>query len=49
MVAALILNQKESLGLRNMQHCTKLLGGNIKWHHGKEKGTVILIKIPVQV
>ncbi len=38
----------KSLGLRNMEQRTILLGGSIQWKHGKEMGTIILIKIPVQ-
>ncbi|MBS1744923.1 MAG: hypothetical protein JST21_02005 [Bacteroidetes bacterium] len=38
----------QSLGLRNMEHRTKLLGGSIQWMPGKEKGTIVTIKIPVR-
>ena len=40
--------KKESLGLRNMEHRTQLLGGTIEWKPGAEKGTVIVIRIPVE-
>lgn len=39
--------KKESLGLRNMQHRTQLLGGTIEWKQGENNGTIILIKIPM--
>ena len=39
--------KKESIGLRNMEHRTQLLGGTIEWKAGHEKGTFIIIKIPV--
>ena len=39
--------KKESLGLRNMEHRTQLLGGTIEWKPSAEKGTVITISIPV--
>jgi signal transduction histidine kinase len=39
--------KKESLGLRNMEHRTQLLGGTIEWKPAETKGTVITIKIPV--
>lgn len=38
--------KKESLGLRNMEHRTQLLGGVIEWQSAQEKGTQIIIKIP---
>jgi signal transduction histidine kinase len=38
--------KKQSLGLRNMEHRTQLLGGTIEWKPGNEKGTVIVIVIP---
>ena len=41
------LAKKESLGLRNMEHRTQLLGGTIEWQQGEIKGTKIIIKIPV--
>ena len=40
--------KKESLGLRNMEHRTQLLGGTIEWHPAPEKGTIITIKIPMK-
>jgi signal transduction histidine kinase len=40
--------KKESLGLRNMEHRTQLLGGTIEWKPGTEKGTVIKILIPAK-
>lgn len=40
--------KRESLGMRNMQHRTTLLGGTIEWSSNKEKGTVITITIPVK-
>jgi len=39
--------KKESLGLRNMEHRTQLLGGTIEWQQGETKGMKIIIKIPV--
>lgn len=39
--------KKESLGLRNMEHRTQLLGGTIEWKQGENNGTIILIKIPI--
>ena len=39
--------KKESLGLRNMEHRTQLLGGTIEWQQGEKNGTIITIKIPV--
>ncbi len=39
--------KKESLGLRNMEHRTQLLGGTIEWKPREEKGTLITISIPV--
>jgi len=39
--------KKESLGLRNMEHRTQLLGGTIEWKPGAERGTVIVIRIPM--
>lgn len=40
--------KKESLGLRNMEHRTQLLGGTIEWKPAETKGTVIKIMIPVK-
>jgi signal transduction histidine kinase len=40
--------KKESLGLRNMEHRTQLLGGTIEWKPNKENGTIITITIPVK-
>ncbi|MEO8712543.1 MAG: ATP-binding protein [Parafilimonas sp.] len=40
--------KKESLGLRNMQHRTELLGGTIEWTAAETKGTMITILIPVK-
>lgn len=39
--------KKGSLGLRNMEHRTHLLGGTILWAQAKNKGTLITIRIPV--
>ena len=41
--------KKESLGLRNMEHRTQLLGGTIEWKPGADRGTVIVIRIPVGI
>ena len=35
------------LGIRNMKHRTKLLGGNINWA-SLEKGTVVTIRLPIK-
>ncbi len=40
--------KKESLGLRNMEHRIKLLGGTIEWKTAEIKGTAVLITIPVK-
>jgi signal transduction histidine kinase len=40
--------KKESLGLRNMEHRTALLGGTIEWKLAETKGTVITIRIPIK-
>lgn len=40
--------KKESLGLRNMEHRVRLLGGSIAWQSAAGKGTLILIEIPVK-
>lgn len=42
------LAKKESLGLRNMEHRTQLLGATIEWKLAETKGTIIIIKIPVK-
>ena len=39
---------KNGLGMMNMQHRTKLLGGSIAWNALPEKGTQVLITLPVQ-
>ena len=39
--------KNKSLGLRNMEHRVKLLNGNIEWVNGKDKGTSVIIQIPV--
>ena len=36
------------VGIMNMQHRTKLLGGTIVWNRLPEKGTQVLITLPVQ-
>ena len=36
------------VGVMNMQHRTRLLGGTIAWNMIPEKGTQVLITIPVQ-
>ena len=36
------------IGIMNMQHRTKLLGGTIEWKRLPEKGTQVLITLPVQ-
>lgn len=36
------------LGLMNMQHRTKLLGGSIQWTSPNEIGTRVLIRVPVK-
>jgi signal transduction histidine kinase len=38
----------KGVGLMNMKHRTKLLGGAIEWKQGKDKGTEVSIVIPVQ-
>jgi len=40
--------KKESLGLRNMEHRTQLLGGTIEWKPNIEKGTTVIISIPTK-
>lgn len=37
----------DGLGLRNMKHRTRLLGGNISWH-SPGKGTSVIIQLPVK-
>jgi len=39
---------KSGVGMMNMQHRTKLLGGTIDWKPLPEKGTQVLITLPVQ-
>jgi signal transduction histidine kinase len=38
----------ESIGLRNMEHRTHLLGGKISWQTANHQGTCITIKIPLE-
>ncbi len=38
---------KDGLGIRNMKHRTKLLGGNISWA-SQEKGTLVTIQLPLK-
>lgn len=40
--------KKESLGLHNMEYRIQLLGGTIEWKRNKERGTLIVIKIPIK-
>jgi signal transduction histidine kinase len=40
--------KKESLGLRNMEYRTQLLGGTIEWKPNRERGTLIVIKLPIK-
>jgi signal transduction histidine kinase len=40
--------KKQSLGLRNMEHRVRLLGGSIEWRSDIAKGTLITITIPVK-
>jgi len=40
-------NLGNGLGMRNMKHRTKLLGGNIIWHN-PDKGALITIQLPVK-
>jgi len=40
-------NLSNGLGIRNMKHRTKLLGGNITWHN-PDKGALITIQLPVK-
>ena len=36
------------IGIMNMQHRTRLLGGTIVWNKLPESGTQVLITLPVQ-
>jgi signal transduction histidine kinase len=39
--------KKDGAGLRSMERRTKLLNGTIEWMQRNEKGTAVIIKIPV--
>ncbi|MFT4154609.1 sensor histidine kinase [Parafilimonas sp.] len=39
--------KNKSLGIRNMAHRVKLLQGNIHWLNREEKGTAVIIQIPL--
>lgn len=40
---------KEGVGLLNMQHRTRLLGGSIEWRTIRNNGTEVIIIIPIQL
>ena len=43
-----IHSKKETYEFRKMKHRTELLGGNIEWKSDAEKGTTIIISIPIK-
>lgn len=41
-------NQKAGVGIMNMQHRTKLLGGTIEWNSAEGNGTEVQINLPIK-